>query len=147
MIETYILLNRQPKITTKLFIYINLFLIILIIYVLTNYQYTIYFNSNAQIKYNNNQFLAKIKTSNKNIKTISQNNKIIINNKEYTYKIYNIDEIPIYEDNQEHQIVYLKIYNLEDYYKIDNYSIDIKIEKSRQKIFDYLKKKEEQWEN
>lgn len=144
MIETYILLNRQPKITTKLFIYINLFLIILIIYVLTNYQYTIYFNSTAQIKYNNNQFLAKIKTSNKNIKTISQNNKIIINNKEYTYKIYNIDEFPIYEDNQEHQIVYLKIYNLEDYYKIDNYSIDIKIEKSRQKIFDYLKKKEEQ---
>ena len=53
MIETYVLLNRKPKIITKLFIYTNLFLILLTIYVLINYQYTIYFNSNAQIKYNN----------------------------------------------------------------------------------------------
>ena len=147
MIETYVLLNRKPKIITKLFIYTNLFLILLTIYVLINYQYTIYFNSNAQIKYNNNQFLLKIKTSNNNIKTISQNNKIIIDNKEYIYKIYNINESLTYKDNQEYQIVYLEIFNLEDYYKVDNYSLDIKIEKSRQTILDYLKKKEEQWEN
>ena len=85
-----------------------------------------------------------IKTSNNNIKTISQNNKIIIDNKEYIYKIYNINESLTYKDNQEYQIVYLEIFNLEDYYKVDNYSLDIKIEKSRQTILDYLKKKEEQ---
>ena len=139
MIDTYILLNRKTKLISKLFIYNILILIILMIYTLSKFEYTSYFYSNSQITFMDNYFLLKINTSLEDIQTISKSNSIIINNKEYMYQIYKIENDVMYENNNQYQVIYLKILNLEEYYWIENYSLNIKIEKERKVLIDYLK--------
>lgn len=139
MIDTYILLNRKTKLISKLFIYNILILIILMIYILSKFEYTSYFYSNSQITFMDNYFLLKINTSLEDIQTISKSNSIIINNKEYMYQIYKIENDVMYENNNQYQVIYLKILNLEEYYWIENYSLNIKIEKERKVLIDYLK--------
>lgn len=137
MIDTYILLNRKPRLIFKLFIYNILILIGLIIYAIFNFKYTSYFCSNSKITFRDNIYLLKLEISIENLDIVVQNSKIIINNKEYMYQVYQIDSNVDY--NSMCQIVYLKIFNLEDYYLINNYSINIKIIKDSKVLIDYLK--------
>lgn len=84
-------------------------------------------------------YLLKIKTSINDLMTISKNKSIVINNCEYMYQIYQIDSNIIYENNNEYQIVYLKIFNLEEDYLINNFSLNVKIPKDSKVLIDYLK--------
>lgn len=133
MIETYILLNRQPKIISKLFLFNIFILITLIIYASFTFRYTSYFYSTSKITFKNNIYLLKITTSINNLDVVAKNKNIIINNKEYMYEIYEI------ESTDKDQEIYLKVFNLEEYYLIDNYSVNIKIERNSKVLIDYLK--------
>ena len=138
LIDTYILMNRKPKIILKLFIYNILILIVLVIYVLFNCNYTSYFYSDSKITLKDNMYLLKIMTPISDLSSISQNKFLLINDKEYMYQIYEIEDNLIYEDDSVYQIVYLKIWNLEDYYQINNYPLSIKIKGENKKIINYL---------
>lgn len=137
MIDTYIIQNRKPKLISEVFICNILILILLVVYVINNFTYTFYFSQTSKMRYVDNKFLLVINTQISNIETITKNRKIIINNKEYMYCIEKIEDDIDY--NGEYQNIYLKIYNLEDDYLIDNYRVDVKILKGRKKIIDYLK--------
>lgn len=137
MIDTYIIQNRKAKLISEVFICNILILILLVVYVINNFTYTFYFSQTSKMRYVDNKFLLVINTQISNIETITKNRKIIINNKEYMYCIEKIEDDIDY--NGEYQNIYLKIYNLEDDYLIDNYRVDVKILKGRKKIIDYLK--------
>ena len=83
-------------------------------------------------------YLLKIMTPISDLSSISQNKFLLINDKEYMYQIYEIEDNLIYEDDSVYQIVYLKIWNLEDYYQINNYPLSIKIKGENKKIINYL---------
>ncbi len=83
-------------------------------------------------------YLLKIMTPISDLSSISQNKFLLINDKEYMYQIYEIEDNLIYEDDSVYQIVYLKIRNLEDYYQINNYPLSIKIKGENKKIINYL---------
>lgn len=133
MIDAYIIQNRKPKLISKIFISNILILILLVIYVINNFTYTFYLSITSNMKYVNNEFLLEISIPINEIDTIAKNHEITINNKQYMYQIKNIED-----NNKEYQNIYLKIYNLEEYYLIDNYSLDVKILKEKKKIIKYL---------
>ncbi len=70
-------------------------------------------------------------------------NQIWINNETYTYKVAKKDEKIIYKDNKNYQKLYLEINNLRKEYQIDGYHLNAKFIKSKEKIINLLKNKEE----
>ena len=119
------------------FIYnIGILLIIILlifIYVSFLYNYKTYFIQKGTMIDNNIQLLVNIDE----IKYISNNNKIIINNKIYYYHISKISEELLVDDSLvNYKYVYLKVNNLSN---IDNYVYEVKIEKENKKIIEYLK--------
>jgi hypothetical protein len=79
----------------------------------------------------------------KEVKEITNKNKIIIDSKEYNYKIYKIDNNIEYINKENTQKLYLQILNLDETYLINGYEVNIKFLKEKRKIIDYLKNKEE----
>jgi len=119
------------------FIYnVGLILIIILImflYISCLYNYKTYYISKGTMIDNNLKLLVNINE----IKYITNNNKIKINNQIYNYHISKISE-EIYVDDAliNYKYIYLKVENLSN---IDNYVYDIKIEKENKKLIEYLK--------
>ena len=75
---------------------------------------------------------------NKDLKYLINNNKLIFNNKEYSYKdIIISEENYVDKDNDIVKLVYLKT-DLESIYLIDNYMLTAKIEKENKMIISYI---------
>ena len=75
---------------------------------------------------------------NKDLKYLIRNNKLIFNNKEYSYKdIIISEENYVDKDNDIAKLVYLRT-DLESIYLIDNYMLTAKIEKENKMIISYL---------
>ena len=75
---------------------------------------------------------------NKDLKYLINNNKLIFNNKEYSYKdIIISEENYVDKDNDIVKLVYLKT-DLESIYLIDNYMLTAKINKENKMIISYI---------
>ena len=139
MIDRYIILNRTPKIIIKLFI-INIFLITgIVIWGINTLMYQKFLQIHSEILNVNSYYLFKVLIPVKEVKTITNNNKLWIEKKEYQYKVKTIDNKVIYQKNQNYIPIYLEVKDVEKEYLIDGYQLDIKIEKEKKKIIDYLK--------
>lgn len=144
MVDGYIILNRKPSLIIKAFTFNILVLLILVIWGINTLSFYSFFHIHSQILNLNNSYYLEVLIPAKEVKTVTNNKKIFINTKEYQYRIYEVEPKIVYENNQNYQRVYLEIYDLEESYKINGYQLEVKIEKDKKKIIDYLKNKKEE---
>ena len=133
ILDIEIILKRQkyPFIYNIGILLIMIILIFLYVSILYNYK-TYYIQKGTMIDGN-----LKLLVNINDIKYISNQNKIKINNQIYDYYISKISEELLVDDSFiNYKYVYLKVHNLNN---IDNYVYEVKIEKENKKIIEYLK--------
>ena len=135
MLDSYILLNRQPKNIIKLFTFSIFLLFFILIFLINKLTYTPYLEKKSKVVFMNNNFYLEVEILQDEFNTISNNNKIIINNKEY---FYNIDKINLDDSSDSRQKIYLYIENLSNSYKINNYILLVKFEEEIKGVIDSL---------
>ena len=118
------------------FIYnMGLILIIIIsifIYVSYIYKYKTYYITKGTIKDNNLELLVNLN----DIKYISNNNVLEIDNVLYSYHINKISEDLYVDDSlNNYKYIYLNVDNLSN---INNYVYEVKLEKENKKIIEYI---------
>ena len=140
MINHYLILNRKPSFIIKTFILVISFIIIAVIWGVNTFYYQNFIILHSRIKYfDNSYYFIEVLVPIKEVKQITKQNQIAINNKTYNYLIYKIDNNVTYINDENYQYVYLNVINLDDAYLINGYEIDVKILKERKKIIDYLR--------
>ena len=113
--------------------YILIIILSIFIYVSYIYKYKTYYITKGTIKDNNLELLVNIN----DIKYISNNNILEIDNILYSYNIDKISE-DLYVDDflNNYKYIYLNVDNLSN---INNYVYEVKLEKENKKIIEYLK--------
>ena len=139
MINSYIILNRKTSFITKLFIIIIILLSLFIIWGINTFYYQKYLKLHSKILYFNPNYYMEVLVPVKEVNQIMKQNKIIINDKEYNYKVYEVISNVEYIDNINYIRIVLEIYNLDEIYLVNGYQTDIKILKEKKKIIDYFK--------
>lgn len=135
LIETELILSSKlpPKKG-----YIIIILILIITFFALPYKYKTFINLNLTVKKVDNEYMFTTYIKNKDFKYLINNNKLIFNNKEYSYKDIIINEENyVDKDNNIVKLVYLKT-DLESIYLIDNYILTAKIEKEDKMIISYI---------
>lgn len=139
MINSYIILNRKTSFISKLFLFIVLSLILLVIWGINTLYYQSYIKLHSQILYFNPNYYLEVLVPVKEVNQITKQNKIIIEDKTYNYNIYKIISNVEYINNINYLKIFLEIDNLDKTYLINGYQTDIKILKDKKKIIDYFK--------
>mgnify|MGYP003304067771 CR=1 FL=1 len=139
MINSYIILNRKTSFISKLFLFIVLSLILLVIWGINTFYYQNYLKLHSQILYFNPNYYLEVLIPVKEVNQITKQNKIIIEDKTYNYSIYKIISDVEYIDNTNYLKILLRIDNLDISYLVNGYQTDIKILKDKKKIIDYFK--------
>lgn len=140
LIETELILSSKLPLKKG---YIFLIIILFSSFFALPYKYKTFINLNLTVKSIDNEYMLTTYIKNKDFKYLINNNKLIFNNKEYSYKdIIISEENYVDKDNDIVKLVYLKT-DLESIYLIDNYMLTAKIEKEDKMIisyiFDYIK--------
>ena len=113
--------------------YILIIIISIFIYISYIYKYKTYYITKGTIKDNNLELLVNLD----DIKYISNNNILEIDNILYNYNINKISEDLYVDDSlNNYKYIYLNVDNLSN---INNYVYEVKLEKENKKIIEYLK--------
>lgn len=135
LIETELILSSKLPLKKG---YIVIILILIITFFALPYKYKTFINLNLTVKSVDNEYVLTTYIKNKYLKYLINNNKLIFNNKEYSYKdIIISEENYVNKDNDIVKLVYLKT-DLESIYLIDNYMFTAKIEKENKMIINYI---------
>lgn len=135
LIETELILSSKLPLKKG---YIIIILILIITFFALPYKYKTFINLNLTVKKVDNEYMVTTYIKNKDFKYLINNNKLIFNNKEYSYKDIIISEENYADkDNDIVKLVYLKT-DLESIYLIDNYILTAKIEKEDKMIISYI---------
>ena len=132
MLDKYILLNQKPKTLIRFYFSFLLLLSFIIIVFLLKIDFTPYFIRKSKTKFLENNYYLKLNMNIKELNLVSSKNKIVIDSNDYFYKIYKIDVI-----DGDKASVYLEVLNLSNKYKINNYSLLIKLEKDKKGLINY----------
>lgn len=135
LIETELILSSKIPLKKG---YIFLIIILFSSFFALPYKYKTFINLNLTVKSIDNEYMLTTYIKNKDFKYLINNNKLIFNNKEYSYKDIIISEKNYADkDNDIVKLVYLKT-DLESIYLIDNYMLTAKIEKENKMIISYI---------
>ena len=137
-ISSYIIINRQTKHLIKFYIYISLIVFVSLILIL-NIKYKKYFQTKAIVINDNVNYNLNIYLSPNKINIIKSNNSIIIEDKEYNYKIKSISKDYILSNDFNNYIEIILEVNLNKKDKINNNILEVKLIENDQKLFYYLK--------
>ena len=137
-ISSYIIINRQTKHLIKFYIYISLIVFVSLILIL-NIKYKKYFQTKAIVINDNVNYNLNIYLSPNKINIIKSNNSIIIEDKEYNYKIKSISKDYILSNDFNNYIEIILEVNLKEEDKINNNILEVKLIENDQKLFYYLK--------
>lgn len=133
-IKSYIILNKKTSNIINMFILISLMIVITLI-VITQFKYIKYYEIKGMVVKNNDDYKLQLYIAPDKLNVIKNNKKIIIEEKEYEYKINSIDnEYTI--NNYLKVIIDIKLLEKD---KINNNILQIKIQESNKKLFYYIK--------
>ena len=136
-IEAEIFLRKEISIVYKIILFIFV-LITCVTLIILNMNYYTYITLNGIVKEVDNNYVLVLETDKNNIKYITNNNIMSIDNKSYYYEIYKIgNELYISDNMKNYNIIYLKT-NLEKKYLVNNLILKIKIKKDSKIILKYL---------
>ena len=141
LIDSYIILNRKSSPTIKIFLFIIITLIFIVIWALNTLNINSIIHINSEIHNVHSYYLMKVIVPQKEVNNIT-NKKLLINGKIYKFNIYQKSPNIIYKNNNNYRELYLKIYNLDKEYQVNGYHINITLVGESKRILDYLKKGE-----
>lgn len=137
LIESHIILTKQYSsyyvLSTLYAIIINIVIIILCIL-----DYQVYITTKASVEVSTNEIHLLVPVKLNDVKYYTNNNYLLIEEKEYPYHIHKIDSsLSIDETGENYQLLKLVV-DLPEQYQINNYLVTIKIPKEKRKIINYL---------
>ena len=133
-VNSYIILNKNTNKLIKLFIITSLFIVLLLILTL-NIKYKKYYYLYGQVDSNYRLILY---CDIKYLEVLKKNNKVVINNDTYNYKILSIDTNYTILNNTNNYIQLVIDINLNSEDKITNNILKLKVLVSNKKLFYYL---------
>lgn len=133
-VNSYIILNKNTNKIIKLFIITSLFIILLLSLTL-NIKYKKYYYLYGQV---DNNYRLILYCDIKYLEVIKKNNKVVINNNTYNYKILSIDTNYTILNNTNNYIQLVIDINLNSEDKITNNILKLKVLVSNKKLFYYL---------
>lgn len=133
-VNSYIILNKSTNKLIKLFIITSLFIILLLVLTL-NIKYKKYYYLYGQV---DNNYRLILYCDTKYLEVIKKNNKVVINNNTYNYKILSIDTNYTILNNTNNYIQLVIDINLNSEDKITNNILKLKVLVSNKKLFYYL---------
>lgn len=133
-VNSYIILNKNTNKLIKLFIITSLFIILLLVLTL-NIKYKKYYYLYGQV---DNNYRLILYCDIKYLEVIKKNNKVVINNNTYNYKILSIDTNYTILNNTNNYIQLVIDINLNSEDKITNNILKLKVLVSNKKLFYYL---------
>lgn len=133
-VNSYIILNKNTNKLIKLFIITSLFIILLLVLTL-NIKYKKYYYLYGQV---DNNYRLILYCDIKYLEVIKKNNKVVINNNTYNYKILSIDTNYTILNNTNNYIQVVIDINLNSEDKITNNILKLKVLVSNKKLFYYL---------
>ncbi len=133
-VNSYIILNKSTNKLIKLFIITSLFIILLLVLTL-NIKYKKYYYLYGQV---DNNYRLILYCDIKYLEVIKKNNKVVINNNTYNYKILSIDTNYTILNNTNNYIQLVIDINLNSEDKITNNILKLKVLVSNKKLFYYL---------
>lgn len=133
-VNSYIILNKSTNKLIKLFIITSLFIVLLLILTL-NIKYKKYYYLYGQV---DNNYRLILYCDIKYLEVIKKNNKVVINNDTYNYKILSIDTNYTILNNTNNYIQLVIDINLNSEDKITNNILKLKVLVSNKKLFYYL---------
>lgn len=136
MIDSFIILNRKPRFIIKLFILFMLLFTLILFYSFKKITYTSYLNKIAFVSIIDNNYYLRIDIPADEMDCVLNNQFIYIKDIGYWYCFYKMDD-EVKSGNV--LSIYLEIKNLKSSYKFNNYSVKVRIQKSRKTIYAYLK--------
>ena len=139
MNNSYTILNRKSSFIINTFLLNILILMSFVVWGINTFYYQSFIQLHSKILYFDSFYYMEVLVPAKEVKQITEQSKIIIDEKTYDYKIYKTDNKIRYENNVNYQKIYLKVYNLDASYLIDGYEIDAIILKEKKKIIDYIR--------
>ena len=137
-IKSYIILNKNSNLITKLFLFISI-IIIIVMFVVFQIKYSKYYQTVGQVIEENNIYQLSLYLDPYKLKILKNNNKIIIDNEEYFYSKKYIDNKYLISNNLDNYINVILDVNLNKKDRIVNYILNVKILESNKKIICYLK--------
>lgn len=137
-IKSYIILNKKTNYIIYVFIIVSLIIFISLSF-LTQFKYKKYYDVIGQALKIENEFKLVLYIAPEKLEVLKKNNKLIINNNVYSYKINFIDnEYTISNDLNNYLKIILDI-RLKEKDKIENNILEVRILESNKKIINYLK--------
>ena len=133
-VNSYIILNKSTNKLIKLFIITSLFIVLLLVLTL-NIKYKKYYYLYGQV---DNNYRLILYYDIKYLEVIKKNNKVVINNNTYNYKILSIDTNYTILNNTNNYIQVVIDINLNSEDKITNNILKLKVLVSNKKLFYYL---------
>ena len=133
-VNSYIILNKSTNKLIKLFIITSLFIILLLVLTL-NIKYKKYYYLYGQV---DNNYRLILYCDIKYLEVLKKNNKVVINNNTYNYKILSIDTNYTILNNTNNYIQVVIDINLNSEDKITNNILKLKVLVSNKKLFYYL---------
>ena len=136
-IDTEIILNR--KIEPYVYVYIMIIIVISLslIMLLVIYHYKTYYKVKGIITKEEDNYYIRIYIPLEDIKYLTNNNYIIIDNKNYTYNIISLDKEYYQNELNTYQVIKIEL-NIPDNYKYDNLTLDLKLLKEDKRVIDYI---------
>lgn len=133
-VNSYIILNKSTNKLIKLFIITSLFIVLLLVLTL-NIKYKKYYYLYGQV---DNNYRLILYCDIKYLEVLKKNNKVVINNNTYNYKILSIDTNYTILNNTNNYIQLVIDINLNSEDKITNNILKLKVLVSNKKLFYYL---------
>ena len=133
-VNSYIILNKSTNKLIKLFIITSLFIVLLLVLTL-NIKYKKYYYLYGQV---DNNYRLILYCDIKYLEALKKNNKVVINNNTYNYKILSIDTNYTILNNTNNYIQLVIDINLNSEDKITNNILKLKVLVSNKKLFYYL---------
>ena len=133
-VNSYIILNKNTNKLIKLFIITSLFIVLLLVLTL-NIKYKKYYYLYGQV---DNNYRLILYCDIKYLEVLKKNNKVVINNNTYNYKILSIDTNYTILNNTNNYIQLVIDINLNSEDKITNNILKLKVLVSNKKLFYYL---------
>lgn len=134
MFDSYIILNRKPKIIIIIVVYILIFFCIYIYFSLNKITVTFYHSRYSYVKEIDDNYYLKLDVGFDDVNNIIDGNIIYINDNMYKYQIYKLEE----GINNDSQIMYLEVFDFDEKYKINNYGVEVKIQEKNVKLIENI---------
>ena len=132
-----IIFSRRVEPLIYMYIMIIIVIALSLIMFMTLFHYKIYYKVKGIVQFDDEKYYIRLYIPLDKISYLTSNDVVMIDKKEYSYKILSIDEDFFTDNVNTYQIVYIEI-NIPSKYKFNNLSLDLHFLKEDKRVIDYV---------